>query len=150
MMTTAISLLLAKIAPTSIVFVVFSPNLTPKVTTLVIDEDRYGAALGNATIIGNQLVFSIYANNIRSIYSFPIDRLGSQGEKPKSVSIIGLSSEKVYADNTQAFGPDLFANLSGGDLEVRPYDISVGFPLEHNVTYLYDTSQKASWQTALH
>jgi len=135
--------------PDSIVFIVLSPGMTPRVTTLTIDEDQYVTAVGNATIVGNQLVFSVYANEMRSVYAFPTDRLGSQRASPKASSIIGLSGQKAYADYTQSFGLHYFANRTGNDLYVRPYDAFTSILLAHNISYLYDTSQKADWQTSL-
>ncbi len=143
------------IQPMPITFVVLSPDEGLKVTSLVVDWDPYRTELDFATVAGNQLVFNTSTccskQNSRSVFSFPTSRFGVQGEQPATTynETGAASSDDPLSYGSQSFGSSFFADISAGDLHARYYDDSIDVVLEHNVAYLYNTSENFLWQSSL-
>jgi hypothetical protein len=138
-----------------VTFVVLSPDEALKATSLIVDWDPYRTGLEFATTADNQLVFSTFTccdvQNTSSIFSIPTSSLGVQGERsaPMYSRTGAASGDDVLGYSSRSFGPGLFAYISAGDLHARLYDGSVDVLLEHDVTYLYDTSEGLLWQSSL-
>jgi hypothetical protein len=125
-------------------FIALSRNGSSTVTRL---RTLVNTNLDYAMLAGDRLAYSTYergqnGRDTRSVFSFPISRLGVEGENAWTMftQADSASGQDVFAFGDYSLGPTLLAYVSDNDLHARLYDGSVDVVLEHHVTYLYNTS----------
>jgi hypothetical protein len=125
-------------------FVTLTRDKPPAVTRL---RTLINTHLDYARLVGDRLAYSTYGRgqngrDSRSVFSFPIYRLGEEGENAWTMFTQHDSAggNDIFTFGDYSFGPTLLAYIADNDLHARLYDGSVDVVLEHHVTYLYNTS----------
>jgi hypothetical protein len=137
-----------------------APNMQSTLTALTAPANNI---VDSAMLVGDRFSFSTYMrtqnrSEMRTVFSYQQSGLGAAGQvdpttsaelDPASTGGFGFFNQGDYA-----YGPNLFAYISGGNLHAGTYVGSIDLTLEPHVTYLYNpilhrTSNKQTHVSAL-